>query len=367
MNILLLCGNLSYAGAQRQLLELAKGLNTNHNLIVCSISSNVPLLSEFTNNYIRVKVLNLRKRNFIRIVLELKKIIKNNNVQVVYSFLEMANTYSKIVKMISPNLKIISSERSSDIITNIAQRNTEIFFSYLTDLYIANSYAGKRALYDNYKVNNVKVIHNGVDIKRFHSLQESSLNEVQLENKTIIVQVGRIKPDKNFEMFLKVAELTCELHKNAIFIAIGDQPNSGNLYQDSILKEKAKLKYQDRILFIGARSDIPEILSKIDISILTSHREGCSNTILESMFAKCPLVVTDVGDNRIMLSKVNQDYIVKPNSVEEMVKKISTLISNPDLRKTIGINNYNKALKKFTKEVMVQNTESIILELLNKK
>ena len=76
MNILLLCGNLSYAGAQRQLFELAKGMNKNQNVIVCSITSNVPFLDNFLDYNIKVEVLGLRKRSFISILKRLYDIIK---------------------------------------------------------------------------------------------------------------------------------------------------------------------------------------------------------------------------------------------------------------------------------------------------
>ncbi|GAJ02796.1 unnamed protein product, partial [marine sediment metagenome] len=97
-----------------------------------------------------------------------------------------------------------------------------------------------------------------------------------------------------------------------------------------------KLKNKDRIVFLGARTDIPEILSETDISILTSHREGCSNTVLESMSSKCPLVITDVGDNKVILSDENKDFISRLGDVDEMVKKIAQLIDQPKLRSKIG-------------------------------
>ncbi len=363
MNILLLCGSLSYAGAQRQLFELANGLNEKHHVLVCSISDKVPLLDEFINNNIKVEVLGLRKRNFTRIIKCLNKQIEEHHIEVVYSFLETANTYSRIMKFFNPKIKVISSERSSDTIVQFRTKLFEKGLSKLTDLYIANSHAGKSTLIKHHKADHIKVIHNGIDPNRFLSLGKSSLN-MDFTKKLVISQIGRIKPDKNYEMFLEVAEGVCNLYNNVIFLAVGDQPDSMDLYQNSILNKRNKLENKDRILFVGKRSDIPEILSETDVSILTSHREGCSNTVLESMFAKCPLVVTDVGDNKIMLSEANQNFITKPDDIQDMVDKLSFLIEDEGLRKKIGIQNYDKAQKEFTNKMMVENTESLILSLL---
>lgn len=366
MTVLLLCGNLSYAGAQRQLLELAKGLSPKHKVVVCSISDQVPLLFEFEKNKIPVEVLSLRKRNFIKVLLRLKAIIRKNDVQIIYSFLSTANTYSRLSKIFSPSVKVISSERSSDTKTDVSRKFFEIFLSKLTDLYVSNSYAGKESLFKNYKIKNVEVIYNGVDVKRFHSLNESSL-ENDLNNKFLICQIGRIKPDKNYEMFLDVAEIVCGKHPDVVFLAIGDQPNPKDEYQNVILSKKDQLKFKDQIRFIGTRMDIPEILNEIDISILTSHREGCSNTVLESMFAGCPMVLTDVGDNHKVVSEPNKEFLVPPNNAREMANKLSILINNSDLRRKLAQENAKKAIEMFSNEIMVKNTESIMESLLSSK
>lgn len=363
MNILLLCGSLSYAGAQRQLFELANGLNNEHHVLVCSITDKVPLLEEFKRNGIKVEVFALRKRNFFKIIKYLNYQIETHKIDVIYSFLETANTYSRLMKLFNPKLRVISSERSSDTVIDLKSKVVEYGLSKLTDLYIANSHAGKQALIKHHKVNNIEVIHNGIDQARFLSLGKSSL-DMDFTDKLVISQIGRIKPDKNYEMFLEVAEKVCQLHENVVFLAVGDQPDSMDSYQNSILTKQNKLKYKDRVLFVGKRSDIPEILSETDISILTSHREGCSNTVLESMFAKRPLVVTDVGDNRIMLSELNQNFVVKVNNIQDMVDKLCLLIEDNDLRKRIAVENYNKAQNEFTNKMMVENTESLILSLL---
>ncbi|GAJ14997.1 unnamed protein product, partial [marine sediment metagenome] len=143
LNVLLLCGNLSYAGAQRQMFELAKGLNRRHNVIACSIGSKNSLLQEFIKNEILVEVLNLRVRNFIQILVLLSSIIKKNKIEVIYSFLDTANYFARLIKLFLPYIKIVVSERSSNNKTSIRNKFFEKVFSKRTDLYIANSYAGQ--------------------------------------------------------------------------------------------------------------------------------------------------------------------------------------------------------------------------------
>jgi len=365
-NILLLCGNLSYAGAQRQLFELAKGLNDKHKITVCSITSDMLMLEEFEKNNIKVVCLNKRFRNLISIFVLLNKLIKKNQIDVIYSFLFQANTFSRLLKLSNKNIKIIASERSSNTVISFNKKIIEKLLIPFTDLYIANSYAGKDNLINKYSISadKIKVVHNGIDLLRFERTYKDKLNCFENDN-IVIVMVGRIKPDKNYEMLLEVAEKVCSSNKKVIFFIVGDHSKTNISYYNEIILKHKKIKNRGQIKFIGARSDVPGILANADISILTSHREGCSNTVLESMFSKCPLVLTDVGDNKIMVSDENKPYIVEPGDVEGMVNKISELIESEKLRELIGSANYIKASNNFTVDKMVDKTERIMYDLLD--
>lgn len=366
INLLLLCGNLSYAGAQRQLVELAKHINKEKfKVTVCSLSNKNHLKKELLSHNIKFIEINYRLLLFPIIIYKLMKIIKVTRTDIIYSFLFQANTFSRIIKIFNWNLKVIASERSSDTIVSIYQKTIEILLKPFTHIYIANSYAGENNLINKFKISDkkIKVIHNGIDLLRF---EKTNKDKPQFfNNKDInIVMVGRIKPDKNYEMFLDVAEKVCLSNKNVKFFIVGDHSKNNISYYNKIFSKYKIIQGKERVIFIGAQSNIPALLSEIDISILTSHREGCSNTVLESMFAKCPLVLTDVGDNKIIVSDENKPYIVKPGDVDGMVYKISQLIESEKLRKQIGEANYKKAIDNFTVNKMVRKTEKVIMSSL---
>jgi len=362
-SILLLCGNLSYAGAQRQLFELAKGLNQRHNVVVCCIGSGSAFLREFKENKIRVEAFNLRSRNVIQVLGLLRSALRKNRIDIVYSFLDAANYFSRLIGLSASYVKIVVSERSSNYKVSVRRKVFEKILSKRTDLYISNSYAGQLDLKRRFGIGSSVVIHNGVDSSRFRDL-DGNPGLRSNPNNVVISMVARIKPAKNHEMFLEVAERVCSLYKYAVFFAIGDSSKPNDPYMDFILRKHRELKNRDRIVFMGARSDIPDILSESDISILTSHTEGCSNSVLEAMFSKCPLAVTDVGDNKLILSDENKGFVSTPGNVDEMVKNVSRLIDQPKLRSKIGEANYQKAKREFTVEKLVDRTESVILKLL---
>ena len=119
-------------------------------------------------------------------------------MEIVYSFLETANTYNRILKLLNPNLKIVSSERNSDNIPSMKKKLFEYFFSKRTDLYIANSYAGQKDLMKKYNIKNSYVVPNGVNELRFDNLKSNSSLEIEFPDTIRIGMIARIKPQKNF-------------------------------------------------------------------------------------------------------------------------------------------------------------------------
>jgi glycosyltransferase involved in cell wall biosynthesis len=128
-----------------------------------------------------------------------------------------------------------------------------------------------------------------------------------------VLQVGMIArmnaAYKNHAGFLRAAAALCRKIPETEFILVGDGPLRANLE-----REAAELGLRDRVRFLGDRSDIPSILSSLDVSVIPSISESLSNVMLESMAAGVPVVATAVGgntelgsDGRAVLVPANDD------------------------------------------------------------
>ena len=110
--------------------------------------------------------------------------------------------------------------------------------------------------------------------------------------------VARLNPIKDHETFLRAAAQVGAVHTAAHFVIVG----SGPPQRLATLQELASaLGIQDKIQWLGARNDIPEIISAMDILTLTSRAEGFPNVIAEALACGTPCVSTDVGSAREIL------------------------------------------------------------------
>ena len=148
-------------------------------------------------------------------------------------------------------------------------------------------------------------IYNGIEIEKYNlkikgQLAEKVKKEMGLQAETlVIVIVANLIHYKGHSDLLKALnEIQEHLDKNFragwCLLCVGRDNGIG----DNLKKEAESYNILSKIVWLGSRTDIPELLNAADIGILASHEEGFSNAILEGMAASLPMIVTDVGGTR---------------------------------------------------------------------
>jgi len=136
------------------------------------------------------------------------------------------------------------------------------------------------------------MIPNGIDTDRFVFKPEA---RAQWRSKTgipaeapVVGIVAALRPEKNHALFLESARLTLESRPDAYFVIAGDGPERPML--EKLAAEKG---IDQQVKFLGSVSDIPEVLSMVDLFALSSHNEASPVSILEALSCQRPVVATD--------------------------------------------------------------------------
>lgn len=135
-----------------------------------------------------------------------------------------------------------------------------------------------------------RVILNGIELDRYQvsGARASVLAELGLPSDArLVVQVGSFRPEKNHRFAADVVGALREGH--VIFVGRGGSPEEADC--------RARLAANGglaRAHFVGERDDVGRWLSAADVSLLTSHREGLSGAVLESLAAGTPVVASDI-------------------------------------------------------------------------
>ena len=198
------------------------------------------------------------------------------------------------------------------------------------------------------------IVYNGIEIDKFSEPLNKEISRKIFEvspTDFIFGNVGRFHEQKGhkylLQAFAKVAD-------RARLMIVGD----GEL-RDELMMLADELQISDRLIFLGARSDIYEFLSAIDVFVMPSLWEGQPIALLEALAIGKPCIASCVdGIPEIITDRVN-GYLVKPKDVEGLTKSMDIAINSPDTLQKFS----NAGATTITQKFLAQNMAKAIAKI----
>lgn len=191
------------------------------------------------------------------------------------------------------------------------------------------------ALKTNFK-QEIDIIPNGIDISDFAPKPEKKPAD------KIIITIGasRITARKGISYLLEAIKKLSPKYPNIFLKAMGDGNEKENL--EKLAKE---LNLEKNAEFIGRvpRENTFSYYQEASIFVLPSLNEGMSNAMLEALASGLPLIATDTGGTRELVTDGVNGFIVKMKDSEDLADKIEILLKDADLRKKMGEASRKKA------------------------
>jgi glycosyltransferase involved in cell wall biosynthesis len=145
-------------------------------------------------------------------------------------------------------------------------------------------------------------------------------------------------------------------------VLVGDGP------EDAALRRQAqRLDIVERVVFLGFRTDIPELLSSCDLFVLPSMLEGLPLSILEAMAAGRAVVATTVGGIPEAVENGITGVLVPPRDPSALAKAIRNLLADPLLASRMGAAGKARVNQHFSVTAMTQRVAQTYLEVLGAK
>jgi len=370
MRILFVINQLTYGGAERQLMYLVKDLEAQGcHVDLCSLTPGGDLHPAFAAS--GVNTIFLRKvlpRMDLTRAIRLATLIKRLGPDIVHAFMFTANLYTAMAKVLLP-FPLIVSERNAEPQKPLIQRFLEPFVFGRADCVICNSVAGAKLLEQRGlgKRNELVVVPNGIDTSRFANLPspEAVRRSLGLDGRVALVGIfgtldGIRKDHATF------------LHAFKALQNCGDSPIRGLCVgggsQFSATRDLARrLGLEDRVIFTGSRSDVPELMAATDVVVSSSRWEGMPNVIMEAMAAEKPVVATAVGGTPELVVDGKTGFLVEPGDADSMAGRIAELLADPELAARMGRAGKIRIETDFTIDSMVSRTAAVYEKVLQRE
>lgn len=206
-------------------------------------------------------------------------------------------------------------------------------------------------------------IYNGIETPRFAAPANGRLREELSCGKDakLVGMVANLRQSKGYEYFIQAARQVVDAHPQAVFLAIGDDQER---MEGGLQPLVDRLGLQNHFHFLGFRSDVPAILSQLDVFVLSSTSEGFPLVVLEAMAAGKPVVVTRCGGPEEVVEDGHEGFLVPPADAQALASRIGAILLDPGLGATLGAHGRSKVAAQFSLEKMVKEYEALYARCL---
>lgn len=169
----------------------------------------------------------------------------------------------------------------------------------IADIYMACSKAAGEFLFGKKNIKKVIIVRNAIDCNKYKydlQIRKRIRKEMELDGKIVLGHVGHFNKEKNHTFLIEIFEQALRIKENIVLLLVGE----GILKEDIIKKVKEK-GLEEKVLFLGARNDVHELLQAMDVLLLPSFFEGVPVTGIEAQAAGLPC---------IMSTKVSKEFNV---------------------------------------------------------
>lgn len=352
-------------GAERQLLELFRGLDRQRfsPWLVC-LEQGGPVSEKARQLDVPTYAIMRRWRWDLSVIWRLRRFITSNHIEIIHAYLGLPGFYGAVAGKLAGR-KVITTIRIAGPRRRIADFSERIGF-LLSDRIISNSKAGADFYFRRFPGRSKTVIiYNGYKISDFENRPQKSRKELGLpESGLLIGHVANLTYLKDYPTFLKALAIVFERNKDCHGVIVGDGPKR-NEYE----RIASQLRIDRRLLFLGKRSDVLDLVRHFDVCVLASHpdySEGLSNSIAEYMGMGKPVVATAVGGNQELVTDGTNGFLAQAGNPRDMAEKVLLLLQDPELRSKMGNAGREYFRNNLSLERMVSATQSVYEKLLER-
>ena len=174
--------------------------------------------------------------------------------------------------------------------------------------------------------------------------------------------VARLQPEKGVATFLKAAARVSKASPEARFLVVGDGP-----LREELLGLAGRLGMEDRVRFLGYRTDARALIGLLDVLVVPSLTEGSPLIVLEAMAAGVPVVASAVGGIPDQARHGEEGLLVPPGDPEALAGAMGELLRDPSRARLLGAAGRRRTENEFSHETLVRRIEGIYRAVLEGK
>ena len=336
MRIVFVIGRLDRAGAENQMVLLARNMNKlGHQVAILALDGVGSLDEHIKNELVVVKIQSKYRIPFIKLFRYIR-FIRDFHPDVIHPYLPRQHLKTTLVKPLTKPARIVWGIRASNMDWSQYSIRTRIAFPIVTrlskyaDAYIANSRAGAEFhIQLGYSQQRMHIVHNGFDDNKFfpdNAKRSRVRNSLGVSNEISVVgMLARFDPMKRNEDLLFVGQLLKQKKCKIKLVSIGRHSEQQSA---TFMKLAEECGVFNETVLINETTEPEAYLNALDILLISSFSEGFPNVALEALACGTPVVSTDVGDSMLLLREGHPK--IAPGDCEKLAEEICRTLRDMD-------------------------------------
>lgn len=301
--LLCIVGKMDAGGSETFLMKIYRTLDKEKfQMDFCVTSSDKGFYDEEIRNLGgKIYYSTPKSKGLIKSFKSIYNIVKNNKYQ--YVMRSSQNSMSSLelfaAKLAGAKVRVFRSTNSKTMkggYENILHTMFKPLVKSVANVKIAPSKPAAKFMFGNTK--NVLLLNNGIPLENFiydEDYNKKMRKELKIDYDTFVVgHIGRFNSQKNHKRIINIFNEILKKKPNSKLVLVG----KGEL-EEEIKSQVELLGIQEKVVFLGVRSDINKLLSLFDLFLFPSFYEGMPNTVIEAQANGLPCVISNTITNEV--------------------------------------------------------------------
>ncbi len=334
---MLLARQLNFGGSERQVCEMAKALDPARFAVhVGAFYAGGARAKEVEAHGIPVVEIPVRSfkspRNLLNAALELRRYIRTHGLRIVHGFDPPTCMFLGLTAPLLGRATVLTSQRNYRNVRTKGYRMLLRWSDRTGDGIVVNCDAMRYHLVQDERITHGRIYlcYNGLDAKRFQ--RAAAITEGRIPPDALVIgTVCLFRKEKDLGTLVRAFAAIQDANPKLFLLMVGDGTERPGLEQ--LVRE---LGIESKCLLAPAAADVVPWLSRLDVFVLPSRFEACSNSLMEAMANGCACVASRIGGSPELLDDGRAGLIFESGDVDGLAAQLRRLVANPALRTELG-------------------------------
>ena len=363
MRILQISSAQSLGGGERHLADLANGLTRRGHDVYVVLRPNSPLrqeLHELSDQ--NITTLSLRNSLDAKSAQDLSRLVRRNKIQIVHAHMARDYPLAAYATRRNPGSKLIVTRH---VLFPLGRLHRITLSRAARIIAVSQAVASQLLAAGLTRAEKISVVLNGIDTARFAKARADFKRQEFLDrwklpaDRRLVGTVGELTPLKGQEEFLRAASQLLQQLPQTHFIIAGLDHSRGNQYRMQLEQLIKELDLTEHVSLVGWLEDLDQLYCAVDVFVSASHTESFGLAIAEAMASRTAVVATETAGAGELVEAGETGLLVPIGDVDKLAESISLLLRDKDERVRLGGAAQQSALKNFSIERMIAETEAI--------